>query len=105
MTKILIKENSFIAFLASQKLKTSTCAIVIGKTIYLHNCSKTQFISNLAWLRHELKHVEQYQKEGLLFFILKYITYSIRYGYDKNPFEIEARLAENEDILTSKYTF
>jgi hypothetical protein len=105
LAKINIKENSFIAFLASQKLKTSTCAIVIGKTIFLHNCSKAHFISNLAWLRHELKHVEQYQKEGILFFIIKYIAYSIRYGYENNPFEIEARLAEQEDILTSKYTF
>lgn len=105
MHKINIKENSFIAYLASQKLKTSTCAIVIGKTIYLHNCSRSNFLSNLVWLRHELKHVEQYQQHGLLIFIVKYIAYSIRHGYENNPFEIEARLAEHDEILTTKYAF
>jgi hypothetical protein len=105
LTRVTIKENSFIAYLASQKLKTSSCAIVIGKTIFLHNCSMENFVSNVVWLRHELKHIEQYQQEGLLFFIVKYIAYSIRYGYENNPFEIEAKLAEHDEILTTKYTF
>jgi hypothetical protein len=104
LTQVTIKENSFIAYLASQKLKTSSCAIVIGKTIFLHNCSRANFISNVVWLRHELKHIEQYKQEGLLFFIVKYLAYSIRYGYENNPFEIEAKLAEYNEIITTKYT-
>ena len=56
-------------------------------------------INNEAWYRHELAHVVQYKKYGLVGFLLRYLWYSIRYGYYNNPLEIEARLAEhNMDI-------
>ena len=45
---------------------------------------------------HELRHWQQYQKEGCLPFLAKYIYYNIAMGYDANPFEIDARYRENE---------
>ena len=40
--------------------------------------------------KHEEKHVEQYFKYPFTF-LIRYIYYSIKYGYYNNPFEIEAR--------------
>ena len=43
------------------------------------------------WLfRHELEHAYQQVREGVILFYLKYIYYSVRYGYKANPFEAEA---------------
>ena len=50
-------------------------------------------------MRHELKHVEQYSRFGLIGFILRYIVESIQNGYYNNKYEIEAREAE---MLTGK---
>lgn len=44
---------------------------------------------------HECCHLEQVSREGRLKFVCKYLWYNIRYGYYKNPFEVEAREAEN----------
>ena len=47
------------------------------------------------WLfRHELQHAYQQIREGLFLFTVKYFYYQIRYGYQLNPFEIEAREAQ-----------
>lgn len=40
---------------------------------------------------HEQVHWEQYQKMGFWRYYLTYLWYQIRYGYDKNPMEVEAR--------------
>ena len=40
---------------------------------------------------HELKHIEQIERDGKLKFAFKYTYYQIRYGYKNNPYEIEAR--------------
>ena len=45
-------------------------------------------------LRHELQHVRQWFRWGTLFAVL-YGFYHLRYGYWLNPFEVEAREAEN----------
>lgn len=42
-------------------------------------------------LEHEKVHVEQIEKLGALRWTITYLYYQIRYGYIKNPFEIEAR--------------
>ena len=48
------------------------------------------------WLfRHELEHVYQQIREGRLRFYLKYFYYSLRYGYKRNPFELEAYHNQN----------
>jgi hypothetical protein len=97
--EFLIKERSFIARIAAKKMQCRQVAIVIGKTIHLHNTSKKEFISNARWVRHEMVHIDQFRRYGNLNFALMYIIESIRKGYLNNRFEVEARLAEfNEPI-------
>ncbi len=98
--KIRIKENSWLAKLAAYKLNVKCCAIVIGTTIHLYNASKSEFISNTTWLRHEICHVNQWKKKGYLFFLFHYLWLSFLHGYWRNPYEIEARESEgNSQIL------
>ena len=93
---IRIKEHSFLALLAAKKLKADKVAMVIGKTIHLHNTSKEDFLNDQRWYKHELVHIEQYKKHGLVKFLTLYLWYSIKYGYYNNPFEVEARKKEKE---------
>ena len=46
---------------------------------------------------HEYRHIQQVKKLGRFKFIIKYLYYSIRYGYTNNPFEVDAR----ENVKTS----
>lgn len=91
-----IKEKSLLAKLASRKLGTENVAIVFGKTIHLHNVSKQDFLKNERWVRHELCHIRQYKRYGFTGFICRYLWESIRNGYQRNRFEIEARQAEKQ---------
>lgn len=47
-------------------------------------------------LRHERKHLEQIEHDGRVLFSIKYLWWLCRYGYWNNPYEIEARAAENK---------
>lgn len=47
-------------------------------------------------LRHERKHIEQIERDGSIKFAIKYSLWTIRYGYWKNPYEVEARAAESK---------
>lgn len=96
MTEYSIKENSWIAKLAAKKLGTNNVAIVIGKTIHLHNTSKQNFLQDERWVKHELCHVRQFQQYGFINFIAKYLWESLQHGYYCNKYEIEARKAETE---------
>jgi hypothetical protein len=91
-----IKENSWIARIAAWKLKATSVAIVVGRTIHLHNSSAADFLKNERWLKHELCHIRQYQQHGLVGFIVKYLWESLHKGYYNNKFEVEARKAESE---------
>jgi hypothetical protein len=97
-----IKEGSFIARLAAWKLKSDKVAIVIGKTIHLHNTGRREFLQNKPWVLHELKHVEQFQQHGFFSFLYLYLLESIRRGYINNKYEIEARAAETDEDLLKK---
>jgi hypothetical protein len=90
----IIKENSCVAKIAAKKIKQNAVAIVLGKTIYLHNVSATDLLQNEKWLKHELCHVQQFKQHGYLGFIVKYLWESLKKGYYNNKFEIEARNAE-----------
>lgn len=90
-----IKETSFIAHLAAKKLKADNCAIVLGSTIHLYNTSKSEFLQNKKWVLHEECHIAQFKKYGFLNFICRYLMESIKQGYHRNKYEIEARDAEN----------
>ena len=92
--KFIIKENSWLAKLAAKKLKSKSVAMVLGKTIHLHNTTKTEFLQDEKWLKHELCHINQFKQHGYILFIVKYLLESMRNGYYNNRFEVEARQAE-----------
>lgn len=94
--KIRIKEKSFIARLAAYRLKSKKAAIVICKTIYLHNTNREEFLANRKWLRHEVAHVKQAHKKGKIRFILSYLMESFNMGYKYNRYEREARKKETD---------
>jgi len=48
--------------------------------------------------RHELQHCYQVASLGRLKFYSRYIWYQIRYGYKKNPFEVEANQREGDPL-------
>jgi hypothetical protein len=93
---VRIKENSWVARLAAAKLKSGKVAIVFGRTIHLHNTSRSEFLSDKKWVCHELKHVEQYRRFGFAGFISRYLLDWLRRGYYNNKFEAEARQSEND---------
>jgi hypothetical protein len=41
-------------------------------------------------LDHEAVHFEQMDRDGTFTFVVKYLYYWVRFGYDNNPYEIEA---------------
>ena len=94
--EFLIKENSWIAKLAAQKLGSENVAITLGKTIHLYHVSKQDFLKDNKWVKHEMCHIQQFKKYGFFNFILKYLWESLKVGYYDNKFEAEARKAENE---------
>jgi hypothetical protein len=69
---VQIKENSFLARIAAKKFKGNSVAMVIGKTIHLHNVTREIFLQDQRWLKHEMAHVEQYKRYGLFGFLLLY---------------------------------
>lgn len=91
-----IKENSWVAKLAAWKLKADSVAIVVGRTVHLHNCKRKDFLQDKRWVKHELCHIRQFKEHGFLSFIFKYIFESLKHGYFNNKYEIEARQAEKE---------
>jgi hypothetical protein len=97
-----IKEQSFLAWLAAKKLRAGKVAMVIGNTIHLYNTSAAEFLKDDRWLKHELAHIEQYKKHGVVKFLALYLWYSIKYGYYNNPFEVEAREKEKEPFIRTK---
>ena len=99
MSELKIVEGSFIARIAAKKLRCRNVAIVIGKTIHLHNTTKPEFLSNLAWVRHEMMHLEQFKRYGTIRFLVLYLVESIRRGYWNNRFEKEAREAESMEAI------
>lgn len=101
--KVRIRENSWLARLAARRLGFDRVAMVIGHTIHLHNTSLQEFFGRPSWVMHELKHVEQYERLGLLRFLWQYLLESRRRGYYNNRFEVEARAAESDRSLLGRY--
>lgn len=96
---IRIKENSIAARIAAWKLQAGSVALVLGNTIHLYNVSKKEFLQHHSWVKHELKHIEQFRQHGLMLFICKYLLESIQHGYYNNRFEKEAREAETSSEI------
>lgn len=100
--RVRIVEKSWVARLASWKLKTRQCAIVLGRTIFLYGFDKNALIQDQHLLRHEVCHVLQWQRMGYLYFLVCYLGWSIRFGYYQNPLEIEARQKEADETILKK---
>ena len=92
--EFIIKEHSWLAKIAAKKLSSTNVAMVLGKTIHLWGVSKTDFLQDEKWLKHELCHIRQFKQYGYLNFVVKYLWESLRKGYYNNRFEVEARKAE-----------
>ncbi|MBS1775668.1 MAG: DUF4157 domain-containing protein [Bacteroidetes bacterium] len=105
MIFVRIKENSWLARWAAKKMKCNSVALVVGRTIYLHNRSPSQFLQDKQWVLHELKHVEQYQKNGWIRFLWLYGLETLKNGYANNRFEVEARASVHDETLLAKYRF
>jgi len=92
-------------------------ATTIHKTIYLLGGTSKQFLNNRSFLRHEVQHILQCKKDGLIKFCIKYVWYSIRYKYKNNPYELDAEAHKSDEfpkdvviisedtIVMSKFTF
>ena len=102
---VRIKEKSVLAKLAAKNLKANQMALVIGNTIYLHNCCKEEFLKNVKWVRHEIAHVLQYQQKGTIRFILSYLMETFNMGYKYNKYELEAIKKERDHLLLDNVEF
>ena len=40
--------------------------------------------------QHELVHIAQIERDGAVWFTLRYLWWTLRYGYSDNPYELEA---------------
>ena len=96
---VYIKTNSALARLAARMLKTKRMAVTVRRTIYLHNCSKEEFLQNKNWVCHELAHVWQYKRLGTFAFVAAYLFQCLIKGYNNNKFEKEARKKETEHMM------
>lgn len=91
---VRVVPNAWLAYIAARKLRSKRAALVMGHTIYIYGLTKDELLSNTRLLKHELVHVAQYERYGIPGFLLRYVWYSLRYGYYRNPLEVEARAAE-----------
>ncbi len=85
-----------MAKVAARKLKEKKVAMVLGKTIHLYNTSKSEFLLNKKWLRHEVAHVKQFSEFGFFRFIFLYLMETFNNGYKNNRFEVQARAKERD---------
>ncbi|HTN07063.1 eCIS core domain-containing protein [Agriterribacter sp.] len=98
VSDIRIKEKSWKAKLAARWLGVDNVAFTLGKTIHLYNATTREFLHDTRWVKHELKHVEQFKRYGFILFIARYTLETLKKGYHNNKYEVEARMAENEII-------
>lgn len=50
-----------------------------------------EHLCNERLIEHEKVHAAQYERYGVLGFFARYLYFNIKYGYKKNPLEVEAR--------------
>lgn len=101
---VRLREGSFLARIAAWKMGTSSVAMVLGRTIHLWGVTRAEFLADTAWVRHELMHVEQYRRYGVIGFLLRYVWESIRRGYRNNYLEVEARAVEEGETVGEMIT-
>lgn len=70
-------------------MRRPAAAVTLGRTIIVH----PSVTPSARLLRHELEHVRQWRRNPIAF-PLRYTWNHLRYGYEANPFEVQARQAE-----------
>ncbi|MGH7551835.1 MAG: eCIS core domain-containing protein [Longimicrobiales bacterium] len=70
-------------------MRGHAAATTLGDTIIVH--PSVELTERL--LTHELEHVRQWRRQPFLFPVL-YAWNHLRFGYESNPYEVEARRAE-----------
>ena len=95
-SNIKIKERSWKAKIAAWWLGVDNVAFTLGKTIHLYNATAQEFLHDTRWVKHELKHVEQFRRYGFISFVARYTIETVKKGYRNNKYEIEARMAEQD---------
>lgn len=50
-----------MARLAATYLRSKNVALVLGSRIHLYGVNRQQFLSDICWVKHELKHVGQFK--------------------------------------------
>ncbi len=91
---VTVVENSVFARIATWYMRTGAVALVWDRQILLWGVDTATFLKSRRWVRHELKHVEQYNRLGKWIFLKEYLTEWVLKGYKNNRFEVEARQAE-----------
>ncbi len=76
---------------ALARMGAPAAAVTLGRTIVVH----PEVPLTRRLLVHELTHVRQWQANPFAFPV-RYVWYSIRHGYEANPYEVEARRAEEQ---------
>lgn len=96
-------------FLSSSRFaKRSIDAITFGHTINYREIDgyDDQTPAGLALLAHELKHVEQFERDGRIGFYLNYLRGYFRSGYGENiPYEAEAYALQRQIRMHLKREF
>lgn len=72
------------------------------KTEYQRVEAKQDAQWNIQLFRHELEHVYQIKRLGVLSFYWKYIKYAIKHKYRDIPFEVAAYDAAGKDVELTK---
>ena len=65
----------------------------VAVTLWDHVFTRLEHLEE-SILRHEEVHVRQWKRHGLVRFAFLYTWFHFRYGYCRNPFEVEARSEE-----------
>ena len=85
--------NSKIALLFAPRGEKKW-AVVLGQ-IAFYSIPENEV--TITWRRHEECHKMQWKREGYIKFLITYIYFHFKFGYENNPYELEA--IKNEIII------
>jgi hypothetical protein len=56
------------------------------------------YLSDNELIEHELAQCRQMEHDGRIVFLVKYSWWFLRYGYEQNPYEVQARKEAKEAV-------
>jgi hypothetical protein len=83
--------NSKTACLLGKLNRSQHYAVTISSTCTLFAESEEFVLAVPECRRHETVHKDQYERYGWFGFMARYLWWSLRYSYQDNPLEKEAR--------------